>query len=157
MLSNPTTRLQVLIQKFAAMAVAMAVLAFVLWLSVVIGGAIVDMQLSLWRTAQVTFSGVLLGILYGTLALTLGGAFGKRGLSTGITGALALGTYFLYALLPTVEGLEQAGRVFPFYYYIGADPLANGLDLVHAAVLIGTTAALLAVGIVSFERRDLAV
>jgi ABC-2 type transport system permease protein len=157
MLSNPTTRLQVLIQKFAALAVATSVLALVLWLSVVIGGAIVDMDLSLWRTAQATFSGLLLGVLFGALALMLGSASGKRGLSTGIAGALALGTYFIYALVPLVDGLESAEKVFPFYYYIGADPLTNGLNLAHAAVLIGITAALLAVAIVTFERRDLAV
>ena len=132
-LSNPTTRLQVLIQKFAAMVVATSVLAFVLWLSVVIGGAIVDMDLSLWRTAQVTLSGILLGVLFGALALMLGSAFGKRGLSTGIAGALALGTYFIYALVPLVDGFEQAEKAFPFYYYIGADPLTNGIDLLHAA------------------------
>ena len=157
MLSNPTTRLQVLIQKFAAMAVATWALGFVLWLSVVIGGAIVNMELSPWRTAQATFSGVLLGILFGALALTLGSAFGKRGLSTGIAGAIALGSYFLYALVPSLEGLDPVEKAFPFYYYIGADPLTNGLNLAHAAVLIGITAALLAVGIVTFERRDLAV
>ena len=157
MLSDPTTRLQVLIQKFAAMVVATSALAFVLWLGVAIGAAIVDMDLSLWRTAQVTLSGTLLGILFGALALMLGSAFGNRGLSTGIASALALGTYFMYSLAPLVEGLEQAEKVFPFYYYIGADPLTNGLDLAHAAVLIGITAALLAVAIVTFERRDLAV
>ena len=157
LLSNPTTRLQVLIQKFAAMAVATSMLAFVLWLSVVIGGAIVDMDLSLWRTAQVTLSGMLLGFLFGALALMLGSTLGKRGLSTGIAGALAIGTYFIYALAPLAEGLEPVQKVFPFYYYIGADPLTNGLNLAHAGVLIGITAALLAVAIITFERRDLAV
>ena len=157
LLSNPTTRLQVLMQKFAAMVVATSVLAFVLWLSVVIGGAIVDMDLSLWRTAQATLSGMLLGVLFGALALMLGSASGKRGLSTGVASALALGTYFIYAFAPLVQGLEPVEKVFPFYYYIGADPLTNGLNLAHAGVLIGITAALLAVAIVTFERRDLAV
>ena len=157
LLSNPTTRLQVLIQKFAAMVAATSVLAFLLWLGVVVGSAIVDMDLGLWRTAQATVSGMLLGILYGTLALMLGSASGNRGLSTGIAGALALGTYFIYALAPLAEGLEPVEKVFPFYYYIGADPLMNGLNLAHAAVLVGITAALLAVAIVTFERRDLAV
>ena len=139
------------------MAVATSMLAFVLWLSVVIGGAIVDMDLSLWRTAQVTLSGMLLGFLFGALALMLGSTLGKRGLSTGIAGALAIGTYFIYALAPLVEGLGPVQKVFPFYYYIGADPLTNGLNLAHAGVLIGITAALLAVAIITFERRDLAV
>jgi ABC-2 type transport system permease protein len=115
------------------------------------------MDLSPWRTAQVTLSSTLLGVLFGALALMLGSAFGKRGLSTGIAGALAIGTYFIYALAPLVEGLEPAEKLSPFYYYIGADPLTNGLDPAHAAVLIGWTAALLAVASVTFEGRDLAV
>ena len=156
-LSNPTTRRQILIQKFAAMVVAALVLAIVLWLGVVIGTAIVDMDLSLWRTAQATLSGLLLGTLFGALALMLGSAFGNRGLSIGIASALAIGTYFMYALAPLIESLESLEKVFPFYYYIGGDPLTNGLNLAHAAVLIGITAALLAVAIVTFERRDLAV
>jgi ABC-2 type transport system permease protein len=157
LLSNPTMRVQVLIQKFAAIVVATSVLAFVLWLSVVIGGVLVDMNLSLWRTAQVTLSAVLLGVVFGALALMLDSAFGKRSLSTGIAGALAIATYFMYAFAPLVEGLEPVEKVFPYYYYIGADPLTNGLNLAHAAVLIGITAALLAAAIVTFERRDLAV
>ena len=157
LLSNPTTRLQVLIHNFGAMMVATSVLAFVLWLSVVIGGAMVGMELNLWRTAQVTLSGLLLGMVFGTLALMLGSAFGKRYLSTGIAGAVAIATYVMYAFAPLVDGLEPAEKVFPFYYYIGADPLTNGLNVAHAAVLIGITAVLLAVAIIAFQRRDLAV
>ena len=35
-------------------------------------------------------------------------------------------------------------------YFIEGDPLTNGLNLLHAAVLVGMTA----VALVSFERRD---
>ena len=63
----------------------------------------------------------------------------------------------MYAFAPLAEGLEPVEKVFPFHYYIGADPLVNGLNLVHAAVLIGITAVFLVVAIVTFERRDLAV
>ena len=157
LLSYSTMRLQVLLQKFAAMVVATAVLAILLWLSVVIGGAIVEMDLSPWRAAEATLSGFLLGILFGVLALMLGSAFGKRGLSTGIAGAIAVGTYFIYALAPLVDGLQPLEKVSPFYFYISADPLTTGLNLVHAAVLMAVTAAFLAVAIVTFERRDLAV
>lgn len=157
LLSNPTVRFQILIQKFAAMVVAISVLGFVLWLSVVIGVTLVDMDLSLWRAAQVSLSGVLLGTLFGTLALMLGSAFGKRTRSTGLSGAIALGSYFIYALAPLVDGLEFLEKAFPYYYYIGADPLTNGLNPNHSAVLIGITGSLLVAAMVAFERRDLAV
>ena len=157
LLANPITRFRVLTEKFLAMNAAILALSFVLWLSVVIGSAIVSMDLSLWRVLHISFSGMLLGVLFGTVALALGCATGKRGLSIGITGGIAVTAYFVYALAPLVEALEPAEKISPFYYYIGGDPLANGLNLAHAAVLVGITAALLAVAIVTFERRDLAV
>ena len=56
---------------------------------------------------------------------------------------------------PVVEALEPSRKLSPFYYYMGADPLTNGLDPVHAGVLIALTVAFLAVALVTFERRDL--
>ena len=157
LLAYPTTRLQVLVQKFAAMAVATSALGFVMWVSVVVGAAIVSMELSIWRVAEITLSGTLLGIVFGAFALTLGSAFGKRGLSIGVTGAVAITAYFIYALMPLVEGLEPLEKVSPFFYYMAADPLTNGLDPVHAAVLIALSVVLVVIALVTFERRDLAV
>ena len=157
LLSNPTTRFQVLVQKFLSMLASILALAFVLWVGVVVGAAIVGMDLSLVGAAQVTLSAMLLGTVFGALALALGSATGKRGSSIGITGALALAAYLLYALAPLVEGLKVTEKISPFYYYIAADPLVNGLNPVHVAVLIAMTIALLAVAIITFERRDLAV
>jgi ABC-2 type transport system permease protein len=56
-----------------------------------------------------------------------------------------------------VEVLEPYRRLSPFYYFIGADPLKNGLNPGHAAVLIGLTVVFLVVALFAFERRDLAV
>ena len=157
LLSNPTTRVQVLIQKFAAMATAILALAFVLWLSMVIGAALVSMDVSALRLAAITVSGALLGITFGALSLALGCATGKRGLSIGVAGAIAVTSYFVYSLVPLVEGIEQASKLSPFHYYITADPLSNGLNLVHAGALVGLAVALVAIAILTFERRDLAV
>ena len=78
-------------------------------------------------------------------------------MSIGGASAIGVAAYFLNALAPLVDVLEPLTRLSPFYYYIGADPLTNGLNLLHAAVLTGLTLALLAVALVTFERRDLAV
>ncbi len=157
LLSTPTTRLQVYTQKFAAMIVATLVLAVVLWLSVIVGAIAVDMDLSVLRAAAATFSGALLGIAFGTLAFALGGATGRRGRSVAITVTAAIVAYFVYSLAPVVEVIEPARYLSPFYYYIGADPLANGLSLAHAAVLVALSAAAVAGSLYVFERRDLAV
>ncbi len=157
LLSNPLTRSQVLVQKFAAMLVAVLALGFVIWLGMAIGVVVVDMEISLMRLAEATLSAALLAAVFGALALAAGSATGKRGLSIGVASAIGVAAYFLNALAPLVDVLEPLTRLSPFYYYIGADPLTNGLNLLHAAVLTGLTLALLAVALVTFERRDLAV
>ena len=157
LLSNPLTRSEVLAHKFAAMIVSTTALAAVLWVSVVVGVVIVDMDISLARVAEATVSATLLGTFFGALALALGCATGGRGLSVGVSGAVAVVAYFINALRPVVEGIEPTRYLTPFYYYIGADPLTNGLELGHVAVLVGATLALFAIAALTFERRDLAV
>lgn len=157
LLSNPLTRSQVLAQKFAAMIVAILVLTFILWLGAVVGVVAVDMEISIMRMAEATLSAALLGVVFGALALMMGSATGRRGLSIGVASAVGVATYFLNALAPVVDALEPLSRLSPFYYYIDGDPLTNGLNLVHAAVLVGLTGVLLAVALITFERRDLAV
>ena len=157
LLSHPMSRLAVLAHKLAAMIAAMTALAFVLWLSVVVGALLVDMELGLVKSAAVTLSSLLLGLGFGTLALAMGSALGRRGTSIGVTGAIALAAYFVYALAPLVEGIEHAAKISPFHYYIGADPLSNGLNYLHALVLVTVIAGLATVGAIMFTRRDLGV
>ena len=157
LLSNPVARWQVVAQKFGAMAIATLTLAVFLWVGLAIGAVAVGMEISFIRMAGATLSAALLGLTFGALALALGCIRSNRGLSIGVASALGTGAYFLNALAPLVEALEPSRKLSPFYYYIGADPLTNGLDLGHVAVLIGLAGVLLAVALVTFNRRDLAV
>ena len=44
----------------------------------------------------------------------------------------------------------------PFHYYIGNEPLTNGFQWAHTAVLLAISAVLLAAGVFSLRNRDLA-
>ena len=155
LLSYPLKRSRVLIEKFAAMVVTILAMAFVFWLSIAVGAVAIGMDISLWRVAEATLSGVFLGLAFGTLALALGCANSNRGLSIGVASALGVAAYFLNALAPVVDALEPLQKLSLFYYYIEADPLSNGLDLGHVGVLLGLTGILLSVALVTFNRRDL--
>lgn len=157
LLSNPLNRWHLVLEKFIAMLVCTMLLTIVFWATLAIGGAAIDMGLNLVRLAAVCFSGFLLAIAYGALALAVGCARGKRGLSMGVAGALGVYGYMLNALAPLIDWLEPFQVASPFYYYIDANPLSNGLDPLHAAALIGLTVFFLGIAIVTFERRDLAV
>ena len=155
--SHPVRRSTVVLHKLAAMFVSVLALSAAVWIAVVVGALAVDMDIGADRVAAATLSAALLGSLFGALALALGSATGKRGLTLGISGAGAVLAYLVNALGPISDILEPARFVTPFYYYSGADPLSNGLDPVHAAVLVAATAILSLASVASFERRDIAV
>jgi ABC-2 type transport system permease protein len=58
-------------------------------------------------------------------------------------------------MLSLSSALGDLARLSPFFYYLTGDPLVNGLQWGHAAVLGGLTGALVAASMVLFNRRDL--
>ena len=157
LLANPLSRRRVVLEKFGALSIGIMLLAIVYWVGLAVGLAAVDSDINLLNVAAACFSAALLGIAFGTLSLAIGCATGKRNLAMAGTGGLAVVTYFLNALAPVIDFLEPFRGLSPFYYYIGGDPLYNGLNLGHATVLTGLTVVLLFVALITFERRDLAV
>ena len=154
LLTSPTPRWLVVVHKFGAVAVATLALAVFLWLGLAVGAVIVDMDVSLLGLAAASLSTALLAVAFGALALALGCITGVRALSAGVASAVAIAAYFLNALVPLSDTLTPFQKLSPFYYFIESDPLTNGLNLLHAAVLVGLTAVALGVALVSFERRD---
>jgi len=157
LLSTPLPRWRVVVEKFAALLVLVSALAFSLWLGLAIGAAMVDMAISYGRLADITISGALLGLAFGAFALAVGCSTGRRGVAMGVAGIIAVATYFLNTLGPLTDILKPYQGLSPFYYYIEADPLVNGLNMGHAIVLMGLTIVCLIIALVAFERRDLAV
>jgi ABC-2 type transport system permease protein len=156
LLANPVTRRGVAGEKFTALAVALA------WLCLVLGGSLVavapsvNLQVSWGRVAEAVGGAGLLSLMFGALALCLGCATGKRGVSLGLTAALATAAYFLNSLAPLVDALEPSRRLSPFYYYAPANnPVATGIELADAAVLVAAGVVLFLAGAVALERRDL--
>ena len=91
------------------------------------------------------------------LALAIGCVTGRSGLAGGVSAAVAIAAYLVNAMRTTVEALDSVKWISPFYYYNGADPLANGLDPVHVLALLLLSLVLSSVGYLGFRRRDVAV
>ena len=155
LLTEPITRGKLVAQKSAAMVTATVVLALALWIVLVVGALAINMDVSAPRLAAVTISVMLLGLTFGALAFAAGCLSGSRSASVSIVAAIAVATYFLNASSGIVSYLQAAKWLSPFFYYNGADPLANGLNPVHTAVLLSTTVILLGAGYLGFRRRDL--
>ena len=157
LLSNPLSRRRVLLEKAASMLAATLALGAALWVGLALGAAAVGMDISYLHLADASFSCVLLGAVFGSVSLALGCASGRRGLTIGITAALGVGSFFLKSLAPLVQGLEGWSRLSPFYYYDVAQPLKNGLNWAHAAVLAGVATFFIVLSVFLFDRRDITI
>ena len=156
LLATPTPRWRVVVEKFGAMAVSLGVLGVALLVGLAIC-RLFQIDIAFGNMVAVTLSAVLLGLFFGSVALAASATSGRRGLSLGVMAGLAVATYLLYSLGGLVESLDQWLWLSPFYYYDRNQPLVKGLDLGHAAVLLGAAVAALGVAVVTFRRRDVAV
>jgi len=157
LLTNPVPRSRIVVEKFVAMGASCLALAATLWIALMAGSTISEMGIDPARLAEVIFSAVLLGLVFGSFSLALGCVGLKPGMSTGMGAALGVASYLINALAPVFKEIESCQRLSPFYYYIEADPLVNGLNIGDATILVALTAIMLAVALVAFQRRDIGV
>ena len=155
LLANPIPRRRVALEKFGAMVAATAGVGVVLWASVAVFGPLFGLRLSLVHLGEAVLSAVLLALGFGAGAFTMGCWRGKRGLAIAVVSSVAVVTYLFNVLAPSVEAIHSLQKLSPFYYYIGNDPLRNGLDPVHALVLAAIIVVMLGLALLAFERRDL--
>jgi len=156
LLSMPIRRRRVVFDKFVAMLGTTASLVAVVWVAILVFGPMFQLEVDLGNLTAACLSLYLLAVGFGTIAIAVGAATGSKGLAVGVPAAAALVTFILNVLGPSVEALKPFRKLSPFYYYWGAEPLRNGLDVGHALVLAAIPLVTFLVALIAFERRDLA-
>jgi ABC-2 type transport system permease protein len=157
LMALPVSRGRVLLEKYVALVVGTALLGVALLAGMALGSVVVGLELRYEGLVAIVASAVLLSLLFGTLALFLGGLTGRRTFSIGVAFGAAIASYFVYSFSELVEALEPLRPLSAFTYYIGGDPLGSGLDPLDVAVLTGATVVLLVLALATFRRRDLRV
>lgn len=155
LLGNPKSRSQVLAAKTGNLVLLTAVGALILWAAAYLVAGVLGIAVSGMHVGSYTFHLFANTLFYGTLALAIGAWTGSRGLASGTSVGLMVLGFMAVGILPLVEGLENLAKAFPWYYFDGADPLLNGPSWGHLAVLLGSSAALIAAAFVGLNRRDL--
>jgi ABC-2 type transport system permease protein len=157
-LAHPVSRWSFAWQRFAALVIGMLVVGLVLAVGLVVISGPAD--LGDIPTANLFAASVqlaILGTFFGALALGLGAATGRRAFVYAAVAIVGVGGFFAYNLAPSVEGLAWLADISPYAFYLGGDPLENGLQLVDSLVLVGASLALVLAGGFVFDRRDIAV
>lgn len=154
LLGNPVSRRGVLLSKTGAMILVLTMMGLVLWGSGMGSASVLDVDTAALFVGAMTFALTLNGLFYGFLAMAIGAWTGNRGVASGVSAAAMIVGYLAANLLPLANA-ETAAKFSPWYYYNGSDPLNNGLDIAHVAVLVGLSVVCFAAAWVGLQRRDL--
>ena len=154
-LAHPLERSRLIVEKAAAVALSVVVIALGVWLGLVAGVAVAGGGISLGHQAALAVHLAFFGFANGALALALAAVTGRKAVAAGGAAAFAVVGFLINGLAPLVEGVSWLKFASPFYYYAGHDPLGNGIDLADLAVLGAATAALMVIATLGFRGRDL--
>jgi ABC-2 type transport system permease protein len=155
LLSNPVTRGHVISEKTVAMTIHALTLGVAMFLGCWLGARLGSLDISAGGLAAASTQLALLGLVFGGLALAVGAATGRPRFASTLTAAAAVVAYFVWTFLPLSERLEPWAVLSPFHFYLGGDPLRNGLVWDHIAVLAAMFLTLALVSVPLFSRRDL--
>lgn len=158
LLAHPVSRWRVVVERAAAMLVALVLAGLALLAGMVAMAGVAEFSsIGVPNLAAASGQLVLLGLFFGSLALAVGALTGSRGLALGVVAMVGVLTYFGNNLGPSVDWLAWSQDVSPFHYYSGGEPLRHGFQALDSLVLVGASLLLVAVAVIGFERRDVAV
>jgi ABC-2 type transport system permease protein len=155
LLANPVTRTRIIWETSIAMAIGAVIVGAAIFAGAVLGSVAAGLGIPVGNIAAVSFLLTLLGLVFGAVALALGALTGRPRIAIFGAAAAAFVFYVLNSFLPLSESLAGFARISPFYYFLAGNPLVDGLDLGHAAVLAVFAAVLLALSVFAFNRRDI--
>lgn len=156
-LAQPVSRRRYLLERVAALAVQVGLLATVAGVVVITLNALQSDGLAPIHLAVGAVGLALLGLTFGLVALTVGAAVGRRGVATGTAAATALACYLAYGFAGQVEGLSWLRYGSPFWWFTGHSPAAGGLTGAALLVLTLVPVGLVAAAVPLFDRRDVGV
>ncbi len=154
LLAHPVRRGTVLAIKGAVVLTLVALSTALFWLGVVLSAAYQGVDLDRGNITAACFHLYCLAACLAMIALAAGAATGRTGTAGAIAGGLTVMSYLSATMLP-VAGLDSWARLSPWHYYNGSDPLTNGVDPPHLAVLIALALLAALLSWATFLRRDL--
>ena len=155
LLANPIPRTRVLVSKGAAMVTLVVAGVLLLWGAGRLAPVLLDVEVGTTHVGAMALHVAVNSLFYGFLALAVGAWTGRRPLASGVTVAVMVVSFVGAGLLPLWHPVAWLARAMPWYWFDGSDPLVNGANGAHLAVLAGGIVVLAGVAVAGVNRRDL--
>jgi ABC-2 type transport system permease protein len=154
-ISQPVTRQALFIGRAVALLVWLVILTAAILLVQLVSDAVVGLQIDAMRVVSTVALCSLLSLLFGTLALAVGGWLPRPSLVLAIGIAIAVGGYLVEALFPLSDPLKSLSGLSPWKWALGGDPLVNAAEPWRYVVLLLPAIAFVALAVAGFVRRDI--
>ncbi len=150
-------RRRVLLERYAALVVQVAVLVAAITAVVGVLVAAIDMPVGAVGLAAAGLGMLLLVLAIASVTFATGAVTGRRAIALAVGAVVAVGGFVADALADLLDDGRWMEALSPFSWYLSGDPLAEGVDVVGFAALLGLSVVAVAVAVPAFERRDLGV
>lgn len=155
-LAHGVGRAQLVLERFAAIALKLIALAVLLGLMVVALNEPAALGLSLEGIVAGSVALLGLGLLTATVGTLAGAIVGRSTIAVSAAAGVAVLGYALNALGNQNPDLEWMHAFSPYFWAFGANPLAEGFDPLMG-LLFAVSAVALTAAVLAFRRRDVAV
>ncbi|WNM24817.1 ABC transporter permease subunit [Demequina capsici] len=152
---NPVSRAAVGWRKLAATVLASFAVGALAGAGMALSNLFAGLGMSWGNIAAAALLLALLGATLGAVAFLAGALTGDPAIANAAGTGVAVVGWAIASFAGINAALEPWARLSPFFYYSSHLPLENGLIWWHPLVLAGTTAALGALGVWAYTRRDL--
>lgn len=154
-LTHPVSRTRLLLHRFASLATGAVLIAGVVFLAMLAIRSSAQLDtVPIGGFAGQCLNAALLACTFGALAIALGAAGLGRGLVLGVSAGIGVVAYAANTFSAQL-GIDWIRDLTPFHYYLGGEPLKNGVQWADAGILAAVTVLLLGIGVWAFNRRDL--
>ncbi len=155
-LSTPTRRTRLAIDKILAMIIHVTVACGLIGLLVWVGVAVSGIDISAVNVVAISLMLTLLSVFVGGISMVVSIVTG-RGVLAILAGMLvAIAMYAWSSFVPMADAISELAWLSPWHHYIGTDPLGSGVDWGSAALLAILAVLPLVAGVYLFKRRDIA-
>lgn len=156
LLANPLSRVTVLASKGLSLVLLVTAAALVLYGFGLLAPSLLDVDVAQYDVGALVLHMALLALFFGVFALAIGCWTGNSAAGGGAAAGLLAISFLAASVLPIAGGVfDDIAKAFPWYYYDGSDPLHNGIDWLHWAILFASSTLLAGLAVFGLRRRDL--
>jgi len=155
LLAHPIPRWRVVLEKYAALLVALVTMGLLTGLGLWLGALTIGTSIGVGAWLLAGLNVIPLTLFFGSLAYLLVCATPGRGIAIGVAALVAIGGFLASGLAPLVETLHAHREWTIYYLFAASKPLSSGLAWGDTVILLGGCLVCLLGALFAFNNRDI--